>query len=75
MVPGDRPIISIGYKYNVWKFFSFIVTENAWIKYTVLYYLLSNLTSFIILTFTLLLFPLSCISPSDLLMSLTPTTN
>ena len=29
MVPGGSPIISIGYKYNAWKFLSFIVTDNA----------------------------------------------
>ena len=29
MVPGVRPLIDIGYKYNVQKFLSFIVTYNA----------------------------------------------
>ena len=29
MVPGGRPLIAIGYKYNVRKFLSFIVTDNA----------------------------------------------
>ena len=29
MVPGDRPLIAIGYKYNAWKVISFIVTDNA----------------------------------------------
>ena len=29
MVPGDRPLIATGYKYNVWKVLSFLVTENA----------------------------------------------
>ena len=29
MVPRDRTHIAIGYKYNVWKFLSFIVTDNA----------------------------------------------
>ena len=29
MVPGYRPLIAIGYKYNARKFLSFIVTENA----------------------------------------------
>ena len=28
MVPGDRPLITIGYKYNARKVLSFIVTEN-----------------------------------------------
>ena len=29
MVPGGRPLIDIGYKYNARKVLSFIVTENA----------------------------------------------
>ena len=29
MIPGDRPIIYISYKYNVQKFLSFIVTDNS----------------------------------------------
>ena len=29
MVPEDRPLISIGYKYNAQKVLSFIVTDNA----------------------------------------------
>ena len=28
MVPGGRPLIDIGYKYNVRKVLSFIVTDN-----------------------------------------------
>ena len=29
MVPRDRPLIAIGYKYIAWKVLSFIVTDNA----------------------------------------------
>ena len=29
MVPGGRPLIAIGYKYNTQKVLSFIVTDNA----------------------------------------------
>ena len=29
MVPGDRPLIAAGYKYNAQKVLSFIVTDNA----------------------------------------------
>ena len=29
IVPGDRPLIAISYKYNVWKVLSFIVTDNS----------------------------------------------
>ena len=32
MVPRGRLIIAIGYKYNMWKVVSFVVTENAWSK-------------------------------------------
>ena len=29
MVFGDRPLIAIDYKYNVWKVLSVIVTDNT----------------------------------------------
>ena len=29
MLPGDRPLISIGYNYNAQKVLSLIVTDNA----------------------------------------------
>ena len=29
MVPGDRSLIAIGYKYNVWKVIYFIAIDNA----------------------------------------------
>ena len=29
VVPGDRPLIDIGYKYNAHKFLYFIVTDNT----------------------------------------------
>ena len=29
MVPGDRPLIAIGYKYNARKVLSFIITDNS----------------------------------------------
>ena len=28
MVPGDRPLSAIGYKYTAWKVLSFIVIDN-----------------------------------------------
>ena len=34
MVPVDRPLIAIGYKYNAHKFLYLIVTYNAGIKNT-----------------------------------------
>ena len=39
MVPGDMPLIAIGYKYNARKVLSFIVTENAGITKTGIPYL------------------------------------
>ena len=39
MVPGDRPLIAIGYKYNARKVLYFIVTDNAWSTNTVITYL------------------------------------
>ena len=29
MVTGDRPLLSIGYKYNYWKFLSVVATGGA----------------------------------------------
>ena len=39
MVPKDRPLISIGYKYNARKVISFIVTDNVGITKTGISYL------------------------------------
>ena len=39
MVPGDRTIIAMGYKYNTWKVLSFIVTTNTYITKTGITYL------------------------------------
>ena len=39
MVPRDRPLIAIGYKYNARKVTCFIVTDNAGITNTVIPYL------------------------------------
>ena len=38
-LPGGRPLIAIGYKYNTRKVLSFIVTDNAGSKKTVIPYL------------------------------------
>ena len=38
MVPVDRPLIAIGYKYNARKVLSFIVTDNTGSKKTGIYY-------------------------------------
>ena len=39
MVPGDRPIIAIGYKYNTLQFIYFIITDKGWSIQTGLPYL------------------------------------
>ena len=39
VVPGDRPLISIGYKYNMQKVLYFIVTDNTGITNTGIPYL------------------------------------
>ena len=39
MLPGDRQLIAIGYKYNTRRVLSSIVTDNAGIKMTGIPYL------------------------------------
>ena len=39
MIPGGRPLIDIGYKYNARKVLSFIVTDNSGITKTGITYL------------------------------------
>ena len=39
LVPGDRPLIDIGYKYNAWKVLYSIVTDNTGSTQTGLTYL------------------------------------
>ena len=46
MVPGVRPLIAIGYKYNVRKVLSFIVTDNTGSAQTGLPYLYKYLYQF-----------------------------
>ena len=75
MVPGDRPLIAIGYKYNARKFLSFIVTENAGSTQEDLTYLSKYLGQFTNVTISLFLAPLSCLSYLGKLMRFTPTIN
>ena len=58
MVPGGRPLIAIGYKYNARKVISFIVTDNAGSTKTGIPYYPSILTNLLMFPFTLLLVPL-----------------
>ena len=60
MVPGDRPLIDIDYKYNARKVLFFIVTENAGITKTGIPIYPSILTNLLMLSFDLLLVPLLC---------------
>ena len=39
MMPRDRPIITIGYKYNTWKVISFVATEDTGRKKASIHYL------------------------------------
>ena len=75
MIPRGRTLTPIGYKYTTQKVLCFIVTDDAGRKSQLLPIYLSNLNSFLMLPFNLLLIPLSCISSLDLLMRLNPTTN
>ena len=75
VVPGGRPLIANGYKYNVRKVVSFIVIEVSGNTKSGLPYLSKDPDQFSIFPFVLLLVPLSCISSLGLLMRLNPTTN
>ena len=46
MLPGDRPLIAIGYKYNLRKVLSFIVTDNTGSTNTSILYLYHYLDQF-----------------------------
>ena len=74
MVPGDRPIIAIGYKYNVRKVLSFIVTDNAGSTKTGIPYLSKYPDQFTNVSIRPVSRPL-VMSKNLILMRLTPTTN
>ena len=74
MVPGDRPLITIGYKYNARKILYFIVTDNSGSTKTCITCLSMYPDQFTNFSFALLLVPLLC-QKNLLLMRLTPTTN
>ena len=75
MVPRGRPLITIGYKYNVWKLLFLLLQKTQVAQRQVLTICLSTLTSFLMLPISLLLSPFPYISSLDILMRLTPTTN
>ena len=67
MVTRDRRLIVIGCKYNAHRVIYFIVTGYKGITKTDIPIYISTLTSFIMLSFTLLLVPLGCLSSLDML--------
>ena len=75
MVPGGTSIIAIGYKYNARKFYILLLHKTQGAQRQALSIYISTLTSFLMLPFTLLLAPFSCISSFAMLIRLTPTTN
>ena len=75
MLPGDRPLIAIGYKYNARKVLYFIVTENSGSTKTGIPYLSKypdQFTNVVICPVACLLVMSKCFL---LLMRLTTTTN
>ena len=60
MVPGDRPLIAIGYKYNMRKVLSFIITDNAGSTNTVITDLSKYPKQCTIVAISLLIFTLLC---------------
>ena len=75
MVPGYRPLIAIGYKYNARKVLSFIVTENAGSTKTGITYLSKYPDQFTNVAIRPVARPLIMSKNILLLMRLTPTTN
>ena len=75
MVPGDRQLIAIGYKYNARKVLSFIVTENAGITKTGITYLSKYTDRFTNVAIHSVSRPLVMSICFLLLMRLNPTTN
>ena len=74
MVPGDKPLIAIGYKYNARKVVHFIVTDNARSTKTGIHYLSKHPEQFTNVAIIPVSHPLVMLKKL-LLMRLTPTTN
>ena len=73
MVPRDRPLIAIGYTYNVRKVLSFIVTDNAVITNTGITYLSKYIDQCANVAIRPVARPLVMSNCFLLLMRLTPT--
>ena len=72
VVPRDRPLIAITYKYNARKVLFLISTDDSGITKAYIPYLFKCTDQFEIFSFPLFIFPLSCLSYLDLLIRLTP---
>ena len=75
MVPGDRLLIAIGYKYNAQKVLSFIVTDNTGSTKTGIPYLSNHPDQFTNVAIRPVARPLVMSEKNPLLMRLNPTTN
>ena len=75
MVPGDRPLIAIGYRYNARKVLYFIITDNAGSTNTGITYLSKYPDQFTNVAICPVDRPLVMSKIFLLLMRLTPTTN
>ena len=75
MVPGDRPLISIGYKYNARKVLSFIIKDNAGSTNPGILHLSNYPDQFNSVAIRPVSKPLAISKNNLLLMRLTPTTN
>ena len=75
MVPVDRTLISIGYKYMRGRFYLLLLRTTQGAQRPVLPIYLSILTNLLMLPFALLFVPLLCQFYFLPLMRLTPTTN
>ena len=74
MVPGDRPLIAIGYKYNARKVLSFIVIDNLGSTKTGITYLYNYPDQFTNVDIRPVASPL-VMSKIMVFMRLNPTTN
>ena len=75
MVPRDRPLIAIGYKYIAWKVLSFIVTDNVGSTKTGIPYFYKYPDQCTIVAIRPVAHPLVMSKQNLLLMRLNPTSN
>ena len=75
MVPGDSPLIAVGYNYNVRKVLSVIVTDNTRSTKTGIPYVSKYPDQFTNVAIRPVARPLVMLKTNILLMRLTPSTN